>query len=303
MANFDSFERNLRRALATEDAQELEQAITDILAITDQRKIPGFAKRKEEAEFQGWVNRARAAVRSFFPAGETFTTDNNNQRGKDLLAQKSGRQIEVKSAGSKTDANSGVGPMSWVFGDEDEALLNDIIAGSARRRRALWAETSDEAERERLIEASKQGTIASLVNYFGDRLQVGEAAPARIQLFARAVALGYTKEKEIRAYVSAPKIMAAISESQISADHAPLLLRADWEAGLVPYEQAFDPDEVILVEAIHGGNGARAEVLLRGQKSSLIARLYPHYKNSYGNIPARAWVKNGCFHVWIRRAQ
>jgi hypothetical protein len=158
-------------------------------------------------------------------------------------------------------------------------------------RRALWQQTHNESERLTLIEALKTDTMNALDRYFHRKLTVGREAPRSLTNLARAVAMGHSTGATIEAYARANPT-------------PPLLLCADWSAGLVVYGQAFLATERVLVAEIKR-EAKRVGVHLRGERSGLKVLIYPNFKNSYhgpgpdGRIPAEAWVKGACFQVWV----
>jgi len=105
------------------------------------------------------------------------------------------------------------------------------------------------------------------------------------------MAVGLTKLKEIQvAYTSS------------DSTKTPLMLMADWAAGLVLYEKAFLPTEQI--EVVRVERTDRARLVARGTTTGRTATLYPNYKNSWTapngqKFGASNWVATACFHVWI----
>lgn len=255
------------------------------------RERPTFARDKSQAELAGWLTRACVTLDTFFPNQETFTTSDDNSSGKDLYAVRSGRHIELKSPDGKTDANVGIKAVAWALADESQRLAT-IMDSGMKERRAIWLMVPEESARLRAIHESKVQQMRELLNYFEEFLVVGEAVGPRLSHYARCVAVGLTKLGEIQGTLA-----TSISE-------APLLLVADWKLGLRQYEQSFLADEVIRVVSLEGNSeSARVSLKLKGDNSGRTCLVYAHHKNSFHRdgvtIPARAWVKNACFHIWI----
>ena len=136
--------------------------------------------------------------------------------------------------------------------------------------------------------------MKELADYFGQRLPKGTVLSSAAARPWKAIAWGHTSQKTIKAAVNAKAGMIV----------DPVLLYADSTLGLIPYEQTFEPGEGIIVERI-AHDGGRAALVLRGMDSQITMKLYPNYKNSFhgpcGDVPASAWVKNPCFHIWISK--
>ncbi len=192
-----------------------------------------------------------------------------------------------------TDANAGLGSVAWALGG-DVIRLRNIMSESMKHRRAVYLRSAptDIANAMPEIEASKDRTMREVEAYMLTLAPVGLPAPPRLAHFARCVALGFTKENEIR----------LAFESEYA--ELPILLQADWSSGLVLYEKAFDETERIIVEKVER-SGLRAKLVVRGEDTGRQMLLYPHYKNSYvdrtgSRIPADCWVATACFNIWVR---
>lgn len=286
----------MKRSLATSSRAELESAV-NAMVLTPEISRPAFAKERSAAELLKWRERAMVAIHNLLPEGDHLIAgDANNREGKDLRALPSGREIELKSGLTKTDANLGLATVAWAVGDaEGAAILRRIMRDSMIGRRRIWLETKDTFRRDKLVYSSQVQTMNELVAYFNERLSPGTAASSRLSAFARAVTLGYTTAKSIQNYAN-----DLISDRTSS----PLLLQADWEMGFVLYGKAFDPAERIITGAAKR-NAKRMDIRLQGETSKLDFLLYPNYKNSYHRgttrIPAAVWVNTPCFHVWINK--
>ena len=288
MPNFDQFERLTRHGLVGTLAPAVVAA--EMAAVYDDSR-PGFAKGKKQPDLEEWIVRASDALHSLFSPSEIFTTSDNNAAGKDLYAVSANRHIELKSPGGKTDANVGVSAIAWALDDESGQLAL-IMTSGMRERREIWLATEDFVERDAAVHASKLTQMNRLLDYFGDTLQVGARVGPRLSHYVRSVAAGLTK---------LPEIEKAFQQANVAK---PLLLVADWDRGLKVYEQDFNESEEIRVESLVGAKeSARVSLKLRGEESMRTCLIYPHHKNSFrtagSTVPASAWVKNACFHVWI----
>lgn len=292
MPNFDSFERLIRKAMAVEDDQ-LIRLVRDMEATPGENR-PKLFKRRSVADLDQWVRLARQALADHFGADAQFSTTQVNRKGSDLLVIGTDVEIELKT-GQVTDANIGIKPMSWAFHDEDESCLYDIMSESMYERRAM-AYRGDYSG----IRASQQRTMDRLYAYLCERLEVGQEAPPRLAHYARAVARGVTKKKEIEALFGRDERDWKF----------PWILHADWRCGWIPRTNPFDLEEDIIVDRIWKGpvgrsRTPRAQARVRGQLSGRTAKFYPNYKNSFPaknslpKVEAKHWVKNACFHIWI----
>ncbi|MCY4620811.1 MAG: hypothetical protein OXD34_03085 [bacterium] len=292
MPDFDCFERLIRQTMVVED-DEIDQLVRDMEAIRRENR-PQLFKGRSFVYLDQWVGRARQALVSEFGADARFSTTNLNLKGSDLAVIGTDIEIELKT-GQVTDANIGIEPMSWAFGDEDESVLSDIMSESMYERRAM-AYRGDYSG----IRASQERTMYRLYAYLHERLEEGQEAPPRLAHYARAVARGITKKKDI--------------EPLFGRDErdwkVPWIFHADWRCGWIPRTNPFDLEEDIIVDRIWKGpvgrsSIPRAQARVRGRSSDRTAKFYPNYKNSFlaknspSKVEAKHWVKTACFHVWI----
>lgn len=288
MPNYDEFERLMRAGLVRE--READDVAAEMSAIYRADR-PTFARDKSQSELAGWLSRACMSLDGFFSGPETFTTSDDNSYGKDLYAVRSDRHIELKSPDGKTDANVGIKSVAWALADESQRLTT-IMNEGMKERRAIWMSVADETARDSEIHDSKVQQMRKLMDYFGESLIVGEVVGPRLGHYARCVAVGLTKLREIQATFAT------------SIRDLPLLLVADWELGLRQYEQSFLIDEAIRVASLEGNpESARVSLKLVGNDSGRSCLIYPNHKNSFHSngvtIPASTWVKSACFHIWI----
>lgn len=279
MPDFDAFERCVKDAM-----------LQGIEAIDDYAKrigglpsanVPKLFKGKTTEELQDWLHKAHDSLRTFFPEEPLFTSSDDNREGADLLEENTQRQIELKT-GAVTDANAGLSTIAWTLND-DTGTLKRIMVDSAVRRRQLFRENDTQA-----IAASKRATTTDLRDYFASRLTVGRSAPSRLQHYIRCVAHGVTTLREC-------EDLYGIPESEWDKR---LILHASWERGWSSFSRPLGDQEDINVQRIHVDT--RLTVEMRGAASGGTATIYPHYKNSFNDVPAKHWVKNPCFHVWLR---
>lgn len=307
MPDFDAFERLYCDALIAKSPAERKQSAEQISQLPEDEKVL-VVKGKSSAELEAFIDRSLAALRTQIGAVEldltrkkAGTNPNNNRVGKDLFDAVSGREIELKSGGAMTDANPGLEAIAWAVGASDGgSRLKKIMNPNKRREIALSVKLDDLETVRPELEASKQVTMDEIHAYLSDFLTPGEPAPSRTEHYVRCVALGLTKLNEIQAAeANGPGAL-------------PLLLKADWNAGLVPYADkgAFSENETIMVSRIER-TPKRVQVFLIGPESGVTVKLYPHYKNSWPipdtdvslklKIPAEYWVNTRCFHIWVGR--
>ena len=284
MPNFDSYERLFRDALAANE-DRCQKFALEIFNLSESQKVL-LVKNRSSSEIEGFLKRCRLKLQSFFEPQAIFSSSDNNSEGKDLLEVKSGTQIELKSGSAKTDANNGLGLISWTLSDSSNNLKS-IMSESMKIRRNLYFQGDLNS-----IEKSKENTMNEIHTYFSTRLVKEKPAPPRLDHFVRCISIGLTKEKEIKESFKGSKMKP------------PLLLESVWEKGLEVYSKSFLPSEAILVKKIEK-NLERTQVVLEGEKSKTTARIYPNYKNSWHSgdgrirIEAKYWVQTACFHVWI----
>ena len=292
MADFQRFEQVMRESLTSANwADRASFAATLDGFPTD--NTPTFFRKMDATDIECWLERAARYLANRYPGQEIVMSEASNQVGKDLMAWPSGEAIELKCGleGSKTDANLGLRTIAYMFGDDpDNRDLVSLMAVAARRD--IYRTTADPDERDRVIAASKAQVHGEFESYCGERLTEGEPAPERLAAAARAISRGHTNLTSIRAAIGNPDF------------ETPLLLCVNQDEGFIEYGQEFWVSEAILVDRIVREEG-RAALTLRGADSGTVMTLYPHYKNSYHgaglDIPANAWVKNPCFHIWIGR--
>ncbi len=288
MPNFDQFERLMRRGLVEHETHP--EVAKEMSSLYDAAR-PKFARGRSHSDLQDWLSRAVVSLNGMFTPGEFFTTSEDNSFGKDLLAVRSGREIELKSPDGKTDANVGIASIAWALDDTTARLSTIMTSGMAERRR-IWQTVSDEEVRAREVHDSKLSQMHELVTYFSERVQVGEPVKERLDHYVRSVARGLTKLKEITTSFDMP------------AARGPLLLVSNWDMGLIEYRQNFAESETISVTSLTSSPlTGRVSLKLSGETSLRACEIYPHHKNSYkhasGVIPASAWVNTACFHIWI----
>lgn len=269
--------------------------VTPRLAAVPRQNRPRLFKGKTQPELEMWVRRARQKLTEMFGADSNFRTSDLNIKGSDLTVIDADKEIELKT-GQVTDANIGLSAVAWMMGDEDEAELRSIMSDPMEDRRQLALSGDLEG-----VRASQEKTMERLYGYFRERLSEGEPAPDLVAHYARAVAHGLTKKKEVSPLLGQPE-----SEWPVRT-----VLHADWREGWVQVRQPFEEDETIIVDRIFRGAKtrsatARAQARLRGISSDRTALIYPNYKNSYKNkdgkkVEAKHWVQTACFHVWIDR--
>ena len=306
MPDFDAFERLYCDALIANYPVDRKQFAEQIAQLPEDEKAL-VVKGKSPAELEAFIDRSLTALRTHLGGTELDLTrkkaganPNNNRVGKDLFDAVSGREIELKS-GAMTDANVGLKSIAWAVGDSDGgSRLKEIMNPNKRREIALSVNLDDLETVRPELEASKQVTMDQIHAYLSEFLTPGEPAPSHTEHYVRCVALGLTKLHEIQAAeTNGPGAL-------------PLLLKADWNAGLVPYADkgAFSEAETIIVSSIER-TPKRVQVFLIGPESGVTVKLYPHYKNSWPipdtdvslklKIPAEYWVNTQCFHIWVGR--
>lgn len=279
MPDFDHFERLMKSVLEGEIS--IKQGSIEIAALDEANKV-SVVRGKSSASLEGFLNRSFVALREFFPHGAHFTSNDNNRSGKDLFEVTTNTHVELKSGGAMTDGNPGLASVAWALNNPKVAEV--MKQGMAERRRLLLAGRG-EAD----IEASKSKTMDELLTAL-QSTPLGPA-PDRLAHYFRCMALGVTKLPEIKK-----------SFESANASKTPLLLMADWDAGLKLYEKAFLPTESIEVIKIERTD--RAQLIARGATTGRTALLYPNFKNSWTapngkKFDAKNWVATACFHVWI----
>ena len=287
MPDFDSFERIFKSAISREIS--FDSGAAQIYALDEINKV-NVVKGKNIGELREFLVRANKMLIGFFPKGVSFSSNNNNNDGKDLFEELSATHIELKSGGAMTDANSGLALVSWAIGDHSEDISRIMKAGMAERRVLVKVKNSISE-----INRSKAKTMDDLAQLFQKNISIG-IAPETLSHFFRCVAVGLTKSGEIlNAYQSEAKIKV------------PLLLKADWDNGLILYEKAFLPDEEIVIEKVERTQ-KRFQLVAKGKVSETSAKLYATYRNSWklpdgSKVHASNWVEGPSFQVWIGKPQ
>lgn len=284
MPDFDAFERCVKDAML-EGAAGID-ACAGCIGGLPQANIPKLFKGRTHEEIGDWLHKAHGSLRTLFaPKRPRFTSSDDNREGADLFEEHTQRRIELKT-GAVTDANAGLSTIAWTL-TGDVGTLRRIMADSAVLRRELFMANDMEA-----IAASKEATTTALREYFASRLTVDRSAPSRLQHYIRCVAHGVTTLKECQSLYGIPE----------SEWDKRLILHASWEHGWSSFSRPLGAQEDIRVHRIHVD--ARLTVEMRGSASGGTAIVYPHYKNSFkdarGTVPAEHWVRNPCFHVWLR---
>jgi hypothetical protein len=283
MPNFDSFERIFKSVVGGEYSEGA--GAKKIFALEEVNKVM-VVKGRTRSELEEFLNRASTALRSFFPKGAAFTSSDDNKEGKDLFETLTKTHVELKSGTSMTDANSGLGIVSWATGDLENQISTIMTEGMRERRQlALSGATSKK------LEASKSATMDKLSDYLSQIVEVGPAT-AELTHYLKLVASGVTNKKGI---------VETFGKNEKT--NFPLLLEASWDLGLKLYTKAFLPDEEIVVTKIERTKD-RAHLLAQGVDSNRRAKIYPNFKNSWTSsdgikVPANYWVNTPCFHVWI----
>jgi hypothetical protein len=292
MPDFDGFERAFRHFLVTDSPDSAGAVATVIHGLGQDGKLPSLFRGKSEAELEGYLDRAQSSLAALVGPDALLVTSEDNLLGKDLKDEISGLEIELKSGDIKTDANSGVGIIAWAF-DRPKEELQEIMSGEAIKRRrevGLQAVRGDQ-DPAAAVEPLKRDLMDQVFAFFDQVVLPGEGVPPKLDHFARSVAIGVTSEPTIK-------------ESFEAEVDPPLLLKCDWDEGLVVYEQAFDPDDVIRFQPL-GRKDNRVQVQLESDGGRRL-KIYPHFKNSYKDksglkVPADCWVQTPCFHIWVNR--
>jgi hypothetical protein len=284
MPDFDSFERIFKSVVGGEISEATGAG--KIFALEEANKVL-VVKGRTKSEIEDFLLRASSSLRSFFPSGAKFTSSDDNRSGKDLFEVSTNTQVELKSGASMTEANSGLGIISWATGDVDNKIPEIMNQGMVERRRLALAGKSD-----KIIEASKSESMDKLADHLRTIVEIGPAS-AQMTHFLKSVAAGITNQ---------PAIINSFGSKMKGA--SPLLLEASWDLGLKLYSKAFLPSEEIVVKLIERTKD-RAQLIAEGVDSNRKAKIYPNFKNSWKSqdgrkVPASNWVSNACFHVWIK---
>lgn len=283
MPDFDSFER-IFRSVVGGDTSEATGA-HEIFALEEANKVR-VVKGRTKSEIEDFLMRASSSLRSFFPPGASFTSSDNNRSGKDLFEVSTKTPVELKSGASMTDANSGLGIVSWATGDSEKKISDLMKQGMLERRLIALS-----GKPNKTIEESKSASMDNLADYLKSIVEIGPATP-ELTHFLKLVAAGITNQSTI-----------ITSYGSAVTDKFPLLLEASWEIGLKLYAKAFLPSEEIVVTRVERTKD-RAQIIAEGVDSQRRAKIYPNFKNSWTSpdgkkVPANNWVKTPCFHIWI----
>lgn len=283
MPDFDSFER-IFRSVVGGDTSEATGA-HKIFALEEANKVR-VVKGRTKSEIEDFLMRASSSLRSFFPPGASFTSSDDNRSGKDLFEVSTKTPVELKSGPSMTDANSGLGIVSWATGDSEKRISDLMKQGMLERRLIALS-----GKPNKTIEESKSASMDNLADYLKSIVEIGPATP-ELTHFLKLVAAGITNQSTI-----------ITSYGSTVTDTFPLLLEASWEIGLKLYAKAFLPSEEIVVTRVERTKD-RAQIIAEGVDSRRRAKIYPNFKNSWTSpdgkkVPAINWVKTPCFHVWI----
>jgi hypothetical protein len=284
MPNFDTFERVFKDVMS--GAVTIQEGALKIWRLPAENKVAAVKNQSVE-ELVAFLGRALSQLLTYFPPGARFTSSDNNRSGKDLLEVNSSTHVELKSGEEMTDGNSGLKIVSWALTDDSNQISNVLKDGLNKRRQLLLTGATA-----LMIESSKSETMNRLSSLMKELLSVGPSPP-RLSHYLRCVAVGITKGSEITALFLAPSSLSP-----------PLLLQIDWSIGLKEYEKSFTPSERIDVVRIER-TPDRVVVEAAGVESGRKATLYPNYKNNWKAPDGRSfgasnWVKNPCFHVWVR---
>lgn len=292
MANFDSFERLVRRSMVATPAA-LATVVREMSLIPNPQR-PTLFRSLNYTALEAWVDRGRRFLREWYGDAAVFETSENNLWGSDLRIPSTEQTVELKSGGPVTDGNPGLSSIAWALGDSSLELKAIMSATMKDRQRAYLNGDYDEVDR------SKQETMSRARDYFRRHLTPGEPAPARLQHYIRCVARGITTKAVIERLETADDVIGA----------APTIFHADLKVGWRKEEHSFQDTEQILVESVTlshpdaSSSPPRLTVMLRGEHSGRTAKIYPHYKNSWRApggevVPAANWVRTACFHIWI----
>ena len=283
MPDFDSFERLFKSVVGGEIPESTGAA--KIFDLAEQNKVL-IVKDRSLQEIEEFLIRASKSLRTFFPSGASFSSSDDNKSGKDLFEELTKTHIELKSGGAMTDANSGVGVVSWATRDLDKKI-SQILESGMLDRRSLGLKGKGGVE----LEKSKAATMDDLSSHIRTIVEPGPATD-ELTHFLKSVASGVTNGRAI-----------VDSFGKEVSPKLPLLLEASWTEGLKLYSKAFLPAEEIVVTRIERTKD-RVQLLAEGVDSKRRAKIYPNFKNSWKSpegikVPASFWVKNPCFHVWI----
>jgi hypothetical protein len=283
MPDFDSFERLFKSVVGGEISES--EGAREIFGLPEKNKVI-VVKDRSQQEIEAFLGRASVSLRSFFPASATFTSSDDNKSGKDLFESSTKTHIELKSGAAMTDANSGLGVVSWATGDLDNEISKLTKTGMLQRR-SLALEGKLKAE----IDKSKSASMDELMAQLSELVVIGPATQ-ELTHYLKLVASGVTTSRGI-----------IDSFGKELSSNLPLLLEASWKDGLTLYSKAFYPDEEIIVTRIERTID-RVQLIAEGVDSKRRAKIYPNFKNSWKapdgrKIPASNWVNNPCFHVWI----
>jgi len=291
MPDFDEFERTVRTAFIGKGTAKLSAVALELSRIPDENRIK-MAKNKSSSELLAFLKRADVALRLNFknPEVAEFTTSDDNRVGKDLVEINSGRDVELKSGDAMTDGNCGVKLIAWAIGCSENSLVDVMNRRAEQRRNGILFDSWTP----QVVQKHKNETMNLLAYLFSESISVGQKALGKLDHFCRSVAIGRTKETEIKT-----------TFGQVKGKEKPLMLKFDWDLGVTVYDKAFTENDVITcVES--GRTSDRAQIKLVGSVSSRSMRIYPNFKNSYTDpktgrkIAAENWVQTPCFQIWVK---
>lgn len=229
----------------------------------------------------------------------SLITNQNNRSGSDFVEAITGTDIEIKLGGA-TDGNLGLSTLEWAL--EDQGSIHSIMVdeGQLERRQLILDGVTDVS----LLE-HKRGTAEYLRQHFVSKLTVGEYAPDKLAFLAVCVSRGIKNLNDIEA--------AWISKLNGELDtekRTPLMLMRP-NGNFILKDKAFKFGQRFIIEHVGAGLRSPATKIIMRSKSSdgnpgFQVEIRQHYKNSYtdreGNkTPARFWVNNACFNMWIRK--
>jgi hypothetical protein len=290
VADFDKCERLIRETLSNSSRERFDLAARKIYRLPAKQKIL-LVKGKSQPELVLFLKRVDVALRKNFKGKNRpkFVSSDDNRSGKDLREVRSGRDVELKSGKSMTDANCGIETIAWAIECDRTRLSTIMKGGCVERRIGLASKGWDAAD----VKRSQMKTMRSLSKLFNECVKPNRTVRPRLEHFCICVAGGITNGEQIRK-----------SFLQRNKMRTPLNLRLDWDLGVTPFYKAFPTSEVFrCLES--GATATRAHLVIEGKKSKRTVKIYPNFKNAYlvpgtnKKIAAANWVENPCFQVWI----
>jgi hypothetical protein len=284
MPNFDSFERLLKKSMI--ELELIESIAKEISSLPDLRKPRAF-KYKNSSEIEKYLSRAKKKLDSYFGPTPAYSSNENNQLGKDLFEIKSKTEIELKSGPDMTDANSGLNTISWALNIDENELRDLMNAGRLERQQYLERNINAST----FVNTSKAKSVKDFRDFIESKLTPNKHY-SKLEHFFRSVSVGLTKYDEI------------IGSYENAITKFPLMLEADWEGGWKEYSKAFAQNEKLIYKGVSSGED-RCQINVVGEHSSRKGVIYPHYRNSWRSsraertFPASNWVCSPSFQVWI----